>query len=61
MENKGRVELIEAVGCLSGSRAICGNRKRGGGREAVDYRGSEAVDERRHRSEFVEWAPAQVE
>jgi hypothetical protein len=52
--NKGRVEQIEAVGCLSGSRAICRNREREGGREAVDYRGSEAVAERRHRSEFVE-------
>jgi hypothetical protein len=60
LDIEGRVELIEAVGCLSGSRAICRNRAKEGGRQAVYYRASEAGAERRRRSEIV-LAPTQVE
>jgi hypothetical protein len=53
MDTEGRVEPIEAVGCLSGSRAIYQNREREGGLEAVDYRVSEAIAELRRHSEIV--------
>jgi hypothetical protein len=52
MDNEGRVKIIEALACLSGSREIFRNREREGGKEAVDYLVSEAVAKRRRRSEM---------